>query len=159
MRAASLLGGLAALGIVACATPPKDPESEAPLAMADSARAHSRRVLDSFREGDSAAYMAAYPEDVVLVFNGQIFKGDRDQYARSVGEQMRPGKMDASFSDEHIQVVGPRAVVASHTFTLTVDSAGKTKTRQGAWSGVLGIRDGRTVIMQQHLSHLPPAAP
>jgi hypothetical protein len=97
--------------------------------------------------------MSAYPQDVVLVFDGQIFKGTRDQYAADVGKQIRTGGIkDATFSDEKITVVGPRAAAASIDFTLTIDSAGKRVTNEGAWSGVLGVRDGKTVILQQHLS-------
>jgi ketosteroid isomerase-like protein len=128
--------------------------------MADSARAHIRRINDAIRKGDSAAYMNAYPTDVVLVFDGALFNGSRDQYAAAVGRQTREGPTrDAEFSNERITVVGPRAVAASLDFVLTMDSAGKSITSKGAWSGVLGIRNGRTVILQQHLSHMPASRP
>jgi ketosteroid isomerase-like protein len=167
MRVTALVG-IPALVLLACTKTPQNNvsestranEAESPLPMEDSARAHLRRVDEAIRKGDSAAYMSAYAKDVVLVSNGEILNESRDQYAKRVGPQISAGGIkDATFSNEKITVVGPRSVAASIDYTLTGDSAGKTVTTHGAWTGVLGIRDGKTVILQQHLSLKRPAKP
>lgn len=124
------------------------------LSMEDSARAHSDRIRKAFEAGDSAAYMAEYAEDFIALSDGEIL-GGRESMARVVSEAFRSVKgWKANFSEEHDEAVGPRAAVSSLKFRLTgTDSAGKPVTLEGVWSGVLGVRNGRTVVLQQHLSH------
>lgn len=153
MRAALLLG-LSAMMLTACNNQPKAAESELPLAMEDSARAHLQRIEKSMESGDSAAYMAAYPEGVVMLDNGQMSR-ERDDMARGAGEMLRAVKLsEVDMSDEKIRVVGPRAAAVSIQFGMKGTTAdGKPFAQRGVWSGVLGVQDGRTVILQQHISH------
>jgi hypothetical protein len=152
-HAAVLLGLPASLLCNACQ--PRPIAADTALAMEDSARAHDERIRKSLESGDSAAYMAAYPEGVVMLFEGRMSK-DRDRLAKRVGENFASSKMKkVTFSDEQIRTVGPRAAAVSLKFQMTGVDPGND--REGVWSGVLGIQDGRTVILQQHLSDVPPA--
>jgi ketosteroid isomerase-like protein len=160
MRAALLLG-LSAMILPACNKPPKADESESPLAMEDSARAHLQRIEQAMENGDSAAYMAAYPEGVVMLDNGQMAR-ERDDMARGAGEMMRAVKLSqVDMSEEKIRVVGPRAAAVSIRFSMagTATPDGKPFAQRGVWSGVLGVQDGKTVILQQHISHPADSVP
>jgi len=127
---------------------------EAPLAMEDSAHAHNERIRRSIEAGDSAGYMAEYADTVIALSDGEI-SGGRQAIAHGAGDALRSVRhWKASFSNEQALVLGPRAAAASLKFQLTgTDSTGKPVDLGGVWSGVLGIRNGRTVILQQHLSH------
>lgn len=154
-HAAVLLGLPAALLCNACR--PGSNAGETALAMEDSARAHGERIRQSLERGDSAAYMASYPEDVVMLSEGRMSK-DRSRLAKAVGEYFASVKMkNVTFSDQQIRVVGPRAAAVSLKFKMT--GVERAMDREGVWSGVLGVQDGRTVILQQHLSDVPPAKP
>jgi ketosteroid isomerase-like protein len=145
------------LGAAACSTS-KAGESETPLAMADSARAYDKRMSDAMQNGDSAAYMAGISESIVMAGEGVIFK-DRNAYAGHIGRMMKAEKVtDAGTSDAEIRVVGPRAVAVTrnHHFTKA-DSSGKPVKVTGVSSGVLGVENGRTVILQVHMSEAPSA--
>lgn len=149
-----LLGMSITVIIGGCNKPSSQAGVETPLAMEDSAQAHSDRIRKAFETGDSAAYMAEYAADFIALSDGEIL-GGREPMARVVGDAFRSVKgWKANFSEEHHQAVGLRAAVSSLKFRLTgIDSAGKPITLEGVWSGVLGVRNGRTVVLQQHPSH------
>lgn len=141
----------------ACDNLPKAQERETSLAMPDSAHAFLARMRKAIQDDDSARYMSEYPANLVWLNNGKLFEG-RQSMARAVGPNLRAstGKDDITFSNERIEVVGPRAAAMSLGFTLTsTDSTEKSTSQTGVWSGIIGVRDGKAVMLQEHVSTEP----
>ena len=149
-----VLGMFITVTLGGCQKPSSREGVETPLAMQDSARALHDRVRKAVEAGDSAAYMAEYAEEFIALSDGEMV-GGREHTAHDISDAFRSVKgWKANFSEVHDETVGPRAAVSSLKFRLTgTDSAGKPVTLRGVWSGVLGVRNGRTVVLQQHLSH------
>jgi ketosteroid isomerase-like protein len=125
------------------------------LPMADSAKALNDRIQEALQTTDSAAYMSQYGQDIVWLNDGTYNRG-RDDMAKILGANLRAAKdVKISWRDQQIDQTGARTVAMSERFKMTMTVDGKPITREGVWSGVLGIRGGKTVVLQEHLSTGP----
>ncbi len=165
------MGALAVGGLVACTAPDADvppitatgaatltPEERASIA--DSITRLLVAATDLAPGGDAGARMLAlYPDtgQVISASGGYLIVG-RDSVAaairgfwESVGQNMvRP---EWRWGRMHIDVLGRDAAVVSATYRVPhMTPTGRAHVVGGAWTAVFSNRDGRWVIVQEHLS-------
>lgn len=165
------LGALAAASLLACAAadpdvPPIDATGTVALtsaergAIADSITRLLVAATDLAPGGDAGARMLAlYPDtgQVISASGGYLIVG-RDSVAaairgfwESVGQNMvRP---EWRWGRMHVDVLGRDAAVVSATYRVPhMTPTGRAHVVGGAWTAVFANRDGRWVIVQEHLS-------
>lgn len=127
-----------------------------------------REATDLRAGGDVVARMLSlYPERgrVVSASAGQV-TADRDSLAGSVehfweyiGQNMRDPEW--RWGPMLVDVLGPDAAVVTATYRIPhLTPRGEPHVIGGAWTAVFARRDGRWVVVQEHLSDAPgPLSP
>jgi ketosteroid isomerase-like protein len=135
-------------------------------AIADTLRALIVSAYDLSRPGDAVArLMSLYPSSgtVVSASGGQV-STSRDSieigvrtFWDNVGKNMRDPKW--TWGEMHVDVLARDAAVVTTTYRVPhLTPRGEPHTFAGAWTAVFQRRDGRWVIVQEHLSDVPAAA-
>ena len=155
-------------GLAACA-----PTSGATLtdaqraAIADTLETMIRSAYDLSKPGDAVArLMSLYPTSgPVISASGGRVSTSRDTLAagvrafwENVGRNMR--EPDWQWGAMHVDVLAPDAAVVTTTYRVPHRTPmGEAHVIAGAWTAVFQRRGGRWVIVQEHLSDVPAAAP
>jgi ketosteroid isomerase-like protein len=132
-------------------------------AIADTLRGMIERAYDLTTPGDKVArLMSLYPSSgpVVSASAGQVttsrdsLQGGIRAFWDNVGRNMRDPKW--TWGAMHVDVLAPGAAVVTTTYRVPhVTPAGEPHVIAGAWTAVFQQRDGRWVIVQEHLSDVP----
>lgn len=158
-----LLAGLLIGPLAACA-----PARTAPVALSDAERAsiaatveqRLRDATDLRAGGDVVGRMLSiYPDSgpVVSASAGGLTT-DRDSLAaqiatfwQNVGQNMRDP--DWRWGPMHVDVLGPDAAAVTAAYRIAhLTPRGEPHVLGGAWTAVFQRRDGRWVVIQEHLS-------
>lgn len=134
-------------------------------AIADTLQTMIRSAYDLSRPGDAVArLMSLYPASgpVVSASGGRV-STSRDTLAAgirafwdNVGRNMR--NPDWQWGAMHVDVLAPDAAVVTTTYRVPHHTPmGEPHVIAGAWTAVFQRRGGRWVIVQEHLSDVPPA--
>ena len=167
-RGAALGGAciLAMLAMLACSTPDRAAVSRAERdAIADTLSVLIARAYDLTSPGDPVArLMSLYPANgpVVSASGGQV-STSRDSlqagiraFWDNVGKNMRDPKW--TWGAAHVDVLAPDAAVLTTTYQVShLTPRGEPHIIAGAWTAVFQRRDGKWVIVQEHLSDVPTA--
>ena len=132
-------------------------------AIADTLRGMIERAYDLTTPGDKVArLMSLYPSSgpVVSASAGQVttsrdsLQGGIRAFWDNVGRNMRDPKW--TWGTMHVDVLAPSAAVVTTTYRVPhITPAGEPHVIAGAWTAVFQQRDGRWVIVQEHLSDVP----
>jgi ketosteroid isomerase-like protein len=159
---------LAACTVAACDRGSQVPDEPGRRAIADTIFATVDRAYDlSRRDGDVVArLMSLYPDSgrVVSAAGGRVTTS-RDslelqvrRFWEWVGANMQEPRW--TWGRRHVDVLSPTAAVMTATYTIEHRTpAGAPHVIGGAWTALFQRRDGRWVIVQEHLSDLPIAPP
>lgn len=162
-----LITAIAALALLLSCPPARESRvSEAQRsAIADTLRTLIVNAYDITRPGDAVArLMSLYPASGrVISANGGQFTTSRDSleqgiraFWENVGRNMRDPKW--IWGPMQVDVLAPDAAVVTATYRVPhITPAGMPHVIAGAWTAVFQRRDGRWVIVQEHLSDLPQA--
>jgi ketosteroid isomerase-like protein len=135
-------------------------------AIADTLRALIVGAYDLSKPGDAVArLMSLYPSSgtVVSASGGQV-STSRDSieigvrtFWDNVGKNMRDPKW--TWGAMHVDVLARDAAVVTTTYRVPhLTPRGEPHVFAGAWTAVFQRRNGRWVIVQEHLSDVPAAA-
>lgn len=161
-RRSALAAALA--GLIACAPPVQGPVTSAQrAAIADTLRTLIVSAYDITTPGDAVTrLMSLYPPSgqVISASGGQV-STTRDSlelgiraFWDNVGHNMRDPKW--TWGDMHVDVLAPDAAVVTTTYRVPhLTPRGEPHVIAGAWTAVFQRRDGRWMIVQEHLSDLP----
>ena len=167
-RTAAPLGPsvLAVAIAVACAPEPRTMSPARRDAIADTLRRAIAGAYDLSKPGDAVSrLMSLYPPtgDIVSASGGQVTTAREPLEAgirafwENVGRNMRDPKW--TWGAMHVDVLGPDAAAVTTTYRVPhLTPTGRPHVIAGAWTAVFHRRDGRWVIVQEHLSDLPSAA-
>lgn len=137
-------------------------------AIATAVEQRLREATDLRAGGDVVARMLSlYPDSgrVVSASTGQVTT-ERDSLAASVqhfweyiGQNMRDPEW--RWGPMEVDVLGPDAAVVTATYRIPhITPRGEPHVIGGAWTAVFARRDGRWVVVQEHLSDTPgPLSP
>ena len=136
-------------------------------AIADTLRGLLTNAYDLSRPGDAVArLMSLYPDSgkVVSASGGRVstsrdsLQAELRAFWENVGRNMRDPKWN--WGQMHVDVLAPDAAVVTTTYSVPHRTPrGEPHVIAGAWTAVFQRRAGRWVIVQEHLSDLPPAMP
>ena len=173
-RAARLLLGLVATALAGAAACRASDAGPRPLGAAERDRiaaeveARLRDATDLGAGGDVLGRMLSlYPDSgrVVSASTGQVTTS-RDSLAASVrhfwafiGQNMR--QPEWRWGPMQVDVLGPDAAVVTAAYRIPhITPQGEPHVIGGAWTAVFQRRDGRWVVVQEHLSDAPgPLSP
>jgi ketosteroid isomerase-like protein len=136
-------------------------------AIADTLRGMIVDAYDLAKPGDAVArLMSLYPQTgtVISASGGQV-STSRDSleagiraFWDNVGRNMRDPKWQ--WGAMHVDVLSPDAAVVTTTYRVPhLTPRGDPHVIAGAWTAVFQRRGGRWVVVQEHLSDLPPEMP
>jgi ketosteroid isomerase-like protein len=159
---------LALVVLAACRAEPA-PSLSAPerAAIADTLRARIVAAYDLSTPGDAVArMMSLYPTtgNVVSASGGRV-SASRDSlesgiraFWQYVGQNMRNPRW--TWDSMHVDVLSRDAAVVTATYRVPhLTPRGAPHTIAGALTAAFQRRDGRWVVVQEHLSDLPPVEP
>jgi uncharacterized protein (TIGR02246 family) len=133
-------------------------------ALADTLGALVADAYDFSRPDAVARLMALYaPDDpVVSAAAGRVTTSRAalqlqiQRFWERVGQNMQDPRF--LLGTPHVTVLGPDAAVLTATYAIPHRTPeDRPHTLAGAWTAVFQRRDGRWVIVQEHLSDVPPA--
>lgn len=156
--------GVALCALMACAPSDASRVSAAQrTAITDTLRTLIVNAYDITRPGDAVArLMSLYPaQGRVVSANGGQFTTSRDSlesgiraFWENVGRNMRDPVWQ--WGPMQVDVLSPDAAVVTATYRVPHHTpAGMPHVIAGAWTAVFQRRDGRWVIVQEHLSDRP----
>jgi ketosteroid isomerase-like protein len=135
-------------------------------AIADTLRTLLVSAYDLSKPGDPVArLMSLYPASgpVISASGGQVttsrdsLEGGIRAFWENIGKNMRNPKW--TWGPMHVDVLAPDAAVVTTTYRVPhLTPAGQPHVIAGAWTAVFQRRAGRWVIIQEHLSDVPPMA-
>ncbi|MEO8564416.1 MAG: DUF4440 domain-containing protein [bacterium] len=158
---------LAAASLLAACSPtaPAEVPATQRAAIGDTLRALLVSAYDLSKPGDAVErLMSLYPDsgNVVSASGGQVstsrdsLRAQLAAFWENVGRNMRHPKWN--WGQMHVDVLAPDAAVLTTTYSVPhLTPAGQPHVIAGAWTAVFQRRAGRWVIVQEHLSDLPPA--
>ena len=159
----------AALGaLAACArTERPDRSPEARAAVADTLRSLLVNAYDLSKPGDAVArLMSLYPDTgrVVSASGGRLttsrdsLQSELRAFWEYVGRNMRDPRW--TWGRMHVDVLSDDAAVLTTTYSVAhLTPAGAPHVIAGAWTAAFQRRNGRWMIVQEHLSEVPPPPP
>ena len=132
-------------------------------AIADTLRAAITKAYDLTAPGDKVArLMSLYPANgpVISASGGQVTTS-RDSlqagiraFWDNVGRNMKEPKW--TWGTMHVDVLSPDAAALTTTYSVAhLTPRGEPHVIAGAWTAVFQRRDGKWVIVQEHLSDVP----
>ena len=161
-----ILAAFTTLLVMACGTAPARTSAAERAAIADTIRRTVSEAYDFSRPDVLRRLMSLYPDSgrLVSAAAGRIITS-RDSLERelryfweSTGQNMQSPKLE--WGKVYVDVLTPTAAVATWTYSIPHRTpAGAPHTVGGAWTALFVRRGGRWVIIQEHLSELPPQAP
>jgi len=164
-RRLRLLGGMLLLG--ACAPPDTQLSDRERAAIADTLRTMIVSAYDITKPGDAVArMMSLYPRTgpVVSASGGRVsvsrdsLEAEIRAFWQYVGQNMRNPKW--TWDEMHVDVLSRDAAVVTATYHVPhLTPRGEQHTIAGAMTEAFQRRDGRWVVVQEHLSDLAPAQP
>ncbi|MDB4883220.1 MAG: hypothetical protein JWL95_1986 [Gemmatimonadetes bacterium] len=135
--------------------------------IADTLRVLITSAYDLTKPGDAVArLMSLYPDTGVIVSasGGQVttsraaLEAGIRAFWDNVGKNMRDPRW--TWDEMHIDVLTPDAASVTATYRVPhLTPRGEPHVIAGAWTAVFERRAGRWVIVQEHLSDVPAAAP
>jgi ketosteroid isomerase-like protein len=136
-------------------------------AIADTVKGLIVSAYDLSKPGDATPrLMSLYPAagQVISASGGQVV-ASRDSlqaevraFWENVGKNMREPKW--TWGPMHVDVLSPDAAVLTTTYRVShLTPRGDPHVIAGAWTAVFQRRDGKWVIVQEHLSDVPVAVP
>jgi len=132
-------------------------------ALADTLTAIVSDAYDFRRPDVVARLMALYPTSgpVISAAAGRVtttraaLQQAIAQFWQRVGQNMQQPRF--VIGERHVTSLGPDAAVLTVTYSIPHHTPeGMPHTLTGAWTAVFARRDGRWVIVQEHLSDPPP---
>lgn len=159
-----LVAALVILAVPACRpSASENVSAEQRAAIADTLRGLLVRAYDLWQPGDPVArLMSLYPRAgaVVSGSGGQVTTS-RDTleagiraFWDNVGRNMRDPRW--TWGAMHMDVLAPDAAVLTTTYRVShLTPRGEPHVIAGAWTAVFQKREGRWVIIQEHLSDAP----
>ena len=161
---AATLVTVCAFALTACT--PRDPTAVTPGqrdAIADTLRTAITSAYDLTAPGDKVArLMSLYPREgpVISASGGQVTTS-RDSlqagiraFWENVGRNMKDPKW--TWGAMHVDVLSPDAAALTTTYSVAhLTPRGDPHVIAGAWTAVFQRRDGKWVIVQEHLSDVP----
>ena len=158
---------LATLGLItACASADHAVSAEQRRAVSDSLRNLITHAYDLTSPGDPVSrLMSLYPPNgPVISASGGVVSTSRDTleagiraFWDNVGKNMRNPKW--AWGDMHVDVLAPDAAVVTTTYSVShLTPRNEPHVIAGAWTAVFQRRDGRWMIVQEHLSDVPPTS-
>lgn len=154
--------------LAACARSGAVPDEAGRRAIADTIFATIDRAYDLSRRDEDVVgrLMSLYPDSgrVVSAAGGRVTTS-RDsielqvrRFWEWVGANMQEPRW--TWGRRHVDVLSPTAAVMTATYSIEHRTpAGAPHLIGGAWTALFQRRDGRWVIVQEHLSDRPVAAP
>lgn len=134
-------------------------------AVADTLTALIAEAYDFSRPGVRERMLALYPDSgrVISAASGRV-TGTRASldsaigtFWEYVGQNMRDPRW--VWGDVHVDVLSSDAAVLTATYTIPHHTPrGRPHTIAGAWTAVFARRDGRWMVIQEHLSDVPVAS-
>lgn len=157
---------LAVILSLACAdTHRADMSADQRTAVSDTLRTMIAKAYDLTSPGDPVSrLMSLYPTSgPVVSASGGIVSTSRDTleagiraFWDNVGRNMRNPKW--TWATMHVDVLAPDAAVVTTTYSVShLTPRNEPHVIAGAWTAVFQRRDGRWVIVQEHLSDTPPS--
>ncbi|CAN5164876.1 hypothetical protein BH09GEM1_BH09GEM1_22890 [soil metagenome] len=154
------------VAVFACATSESASISRAQrAAIADTLRVAITKAYDLTAPGDPVArLMSLYPSvGPVLSASGGQVTTSRDTlqagiraFWENVGRNMQNPKW--TWGAMHVDVLAPDAAALTTTYSVShLTPRGEPHVIAGAWTAVFQRRAGKWVIVQEHLSDVPPA--
>ena len=157
---------LPALGVAGCDKASARTTAAERAAIADTIRQTVSQAYDFSRPDVLRRLMSLYPDTgrIVSAAAGRII-ASRDSLERelryfweSTGQNMHSPRLE--WGNVYVDVLTPSSAVATWTYSIPHRTpAGQPHTVGGAWTALFVKRGGRWVIIQEHLSELPPQAP
>jgi len=124
-------------------------------AAADSTRALLRRIQDALNSRDLAKVMATYPNGptVTSAAFGELLRQRAAIEANMRDFFAHTEKVHIRFTDPVIDIISSDASAVTTRYVLEITPRGEASSSScGVWSGVLALRGGRFVILQEHQS-------
>ena len=161
-----VLTGVGVLMLASCA-PAERPTVSAPerAAIADTLRARISAAYELSKPGDPVArLMSLYPATgPVISASGGLVSTSRDSlqagiraFWNNVGRNMKDPKW--TWGPMHVEVLAADAAVVTTTYRVPhLTPSGEPHVIAGAWTAVFQRRAEGWVIVQEHLSDVPPA--
>lgn len=159
IRAAALL---ALVTSAACSRGPAARTEAQQRALLDTLSARIAEAYDPTKPDPVARAMALYPQTgrVVSAAGGRIttdrvaLERDVRTFWENVGRNMRSPRWE--WGERYLDVLGPDAAVLTASYRIPhLTPAGEPHAIGGVWTAVFARRDGRWVIVQEHLSDAP----
>ncbi|MFL5581036.1 MAG: YybH family protein [Gemmatimonadaceae bacterium] len=159
LRAAALL---ALVTLAACSRGPAARTEAQQRALLDTLSARIAEAYDPTKPDPVARAMALYPQTgrVVSAAGGRItteraaLERDVRTFWENVGRNMRSPRWE--WGERYLDVLGPDAAVLTASYRIPhLTPAGEPHAIGGVWTAVFARRDGRWVIVQEHLSDAP----
>lgn len=157
---------LTALIILACAREPEPAVSDAERrAIADTLTVLMAGAYDFSRPGVRERMLALYPDTgrVISAAAGRVtatraaLDSAIGTFWEYVGQNMRDPRW--VWGAVHVDALSPDAAVVTATYTIPHHTPrGRPHIIAGAWTAVFVRRDGRWMVIQEHLSDVPVAA-
>lgn len=161
--ATARLLGVAATALLAACQRPAAPDPHRDAALSDTLTALVVRAYDFSRPDVVGRLMALYPTDgpIVSAAAGRVtttraaLQQSIARFWQRVGRNMQQPRF--LVGERHATSLGPDAAVLTLTYTIPHRTPeGLAHTLGGAWTAVFVRRQDRWVIVQEHLSDLPP---
>ena len=143
---------------------PRPVSAEQQKIIGDSLRKLVVETYDLSKPDAVARLMSLYPAagPVYSTSSGHTSKSRAElqsqieTFWKYVGSNMRNPKWE--WTDMHIDVLSPNAAVMTASYRVPhLNPMNTPHTIAGAWTAVFVNRDGRWVVVQEHLSDVPPA--
>ena len=135
-------------------------------AIADTVKHTLIAACDLTSKGDVVArLMSLYPDSgpVISANAGHVtttraaLETSIRQFWQNVGQNMRDPKWE--WGEMHVEVLSPDAAAVTATYRIPhLTPRGMPHVVGGAWTAVFERRGGRWVIVQEHLSDVPPSS-
>ena len=135
------------------------------LAIADSLRTLVTQAYDFSAPDAAARLLSLYPDSgrVISAAAGRVtttrdaLETEIRGFWQRVGRNMQ--QPDFALGPSYVDVLSRDAAVMTFTYSIPHRTpAGQSHTVSGAWTALWRRQGGRWVIVQEHLSDLPPAA-
>jgi len=157
------LSGILLLALAACAAPEGTPSSaEADRALADTLKGLIAAAYDFGTPGVPERMSALYPDTgrVVFASGGQVgtspdsLRAGIADFWRNAGQNMREAKW--VWGDVYLDRLSPTAALLTGSWSIPhIAPTGNPHTIRGAWTALFRFRDGRWMIVSEHLSSPP----
>jgi len=162
-RLVSLALLAAAVSVAAACAPSSAPDARRDAALSDTLTGLIIHAYDFSQPDVVGRLMALYPTSgpVVSAAAGRVsttraaLEQSVSRFWERVGQNMRQPRF--LIGERHATALGPDAAVLTLTYSIPhTTPEGRPHTLGGAWTAVFARRDGRWVIVQEHLSDPPP---